>query len=107
MNASSGCLVGTLAAGDVNAAASDGVGLARHVRCTPARLRREFRDAFGMSPAAYQRQLRLWEATRLLTRTTLKVEAVANAVGYRSKKNFYRATRALTGQTPTVVGKRR
>ena len=35
--------------------------------------------------------------------TTLKIEAVAQAVGYRSKKNFYQVTRDLTVVTPTQI----
>src|SRR5438045_202695 len=34
--------------------------------------------------------------------TTEKIEPIALEVGYRSKKNFYRAFRALTGLTPST-----
>ena len=77
--------------------------MARALRCTRARAAGEFKKAYGISPHCYQRQLRIWEGLRLLRGTDLKVEAVAHAVGYRSKKNFYQVTRDVTGGTPTQM----
>jgi AraC-like DNA-binding protein len=75
-----------------------GVGtLARRFRTTPARLRLEFRHEYGMSIHDYQRVVRTLRALDRLADE--KVEAVAYAVGYRSKKNFYRAFQAVTGRT--------
>jgi AraC-like DNA-binding protein len=81
--------------------------LARELGSTGARVGAEFRKAYGISPSHYQRQLRVGEGLRLLKGTNLKVEAVAQAVGYRSKKNFYQVTRAVTGTTPTSIRNRK
>jgi AraC-like DNA-binding protein len=71
--------------------------LARRLRTTSARLRDEFRQEYGMSIHDYQRVVR---TMRALDRVVdQKVEAVAYAVGYRSKKNFYRAFSTVTGLT--------
>jgi AraC-like DNA-binding protein len=69
--------------------------LARRCHATPSRLREEFRAEYGMSIREYQQVLRMM---RGLDRMAFeKVEAVAYAVGYRSKKNFYRAFQKVTG----------
>jgi AraC-like DNA-binding protein len=73
--------------------------LARRVHVTTPQLRRAFRRSFGMSPHDYQRAVRLVEALKHVPAS--KIDAVASTVGYRSKKNFYRAFQRLTGMTPT------
>lgn len=73
--------------------------LSRQLGVNPQQLGRQFRDEFGISIPAYKRAVRIVEGIRQLS--TTKVDAVALAVGYKSKKNFYRAFRALTGLTPT------
>jgi transcriptional regulator GlxA family with amidase domain len=52
-----------------------------------------------VSPHEYQTRIRLTAAARLLP--TEKVEYVALAVGFRSKKNFYRAFRLAMGLSPS------
>src|SRR3954463_13070988 len=63
--------------------------LARRFGVTPSYLRRTFRREFGASIRQYQRTMRLIEAMAQLP--TGKIDAVALQVGYKSKKNFYRA----------------
>ena len=75
--------------------------LARKCHTTPSRLAREFRRQFGMSIPQYQRTLRMVDALDRVRHE--KIEAVAMSVGYRGRKNFYRAFRQLTGLTPTGV----
>lgn len=69
--------------------------LARRCHATPSRLRQEFREEFGMSIREYQQVVRMMRGLERVI--TEKVEAVAYAVGYRSKKNFYRAFQKVTG----------
>jgi AraC-like DNA-binding protein len=80
--------------------------LAQGLCCTQAHAVSEFRNVFGESPTQYQRRLRVREGLRLLRGTDLKVEAIARTVGYQSKKNFYRMTRAVTGKTPSGIRRR-
>jgi len=73
--------------------------LAHEFNVTPARLQRDFRDVYGMSIRAYIERVRLAAAVRELPQG--KVEAIAIAAGYRSRKTFYQALARLTGLTPT------
>ena len=75
--------------------------LAHRLAVGVAALTREFQMEFGMSIHAYQRVVRT--AVALEQIRTASVEAVAMAVGYRSKKNLYRVLRQLTGFTPRAI----
>jgi methylphosphotriester-DNA--protein-cysteine methyltransferase len=59
----------------------------------------DFERRFGLSIRAYHRILRVLAALEQVR--TAKVDAVALEVGYRSKKNLYRALYQVTGLTPT------
>jgi AraC-like DNA-binding protein len=74
--------------------------LAKRVQLGAADFRQLFRVRFGVSVSCYRRQRRVERAIELLRTDQFKVEAVAATVGYRSKKNFYKAIRAVTGNTP-------
>ena len=74
-------------------------GLARSVVAPVSALPREFEREFGLSILAYQRTLRIIAALEQLR--TEKTEAVALQVGFRSRKNFYRALHQVTRLTPT------
>ena len=63
-------------------------------------LDRAFRQHLGRSVAAEIRRLRLEQAAELLRTTKLPVSAIADACGYGDAKQFRRALRADTGQTP-------
>jgi methylphosphotriester-DNA--protein-cysteine methyltransferase len=78
-------------------------GLARRLGMHPVRLRRLCRELLGMSPRAYCQRTRVWQALKHLADSHEKVDAVALEFGWRSKKNFYRAVRAVTGLTPRQV----
>jgi AraC-like DNA-binding protein len=75
--------------------------VARELECDPDRLRRLCKEGFGVSIREYHRRTRVMTALRMVKTTPLKIEAIALMVGYRSKKNFYRAVRSVTGLTPT------
>jgi hypothetical protein len=64
---------------------------------------RGFKAAFEMSMAQYQSRCRIRAAFEQLRRPDSNVKAVAAAVGYHSRKNFYRALRLETGLTPSQV----
>jgi AraC-like DNA-binding protein len=69
-----------------------------------AYLSASFQNWYGVSIAAFQRQLRAAHALRLLAIDQMKVEAVIWAVGYgRSRKNFYRLLRATFGARPAEL----
>jgi methylphosphotriester-DNA--protein-cysteine methyltransferase len=74
--------------------------LARRFHVTPLQLRREFQREFGVSIRECQREKRVIAALEQMT--TGKIEAIALQVGYRSKKNFYRALKRVIGLTPTA-----
>ena len=61
---------------------------------------RHFKAVTGYSPLAFQRQARLLEARRLLTRGGLSVSRVAYAVGYISPSQFSREYKGLFGTPP-------
>jgi AraC-like DNA-binding protein len=77
--------------------------LARRVHATPSQLTRQFRSEFGRSIPEYQRVVRLIDALERVRHE--KAESVALQVGYKSKKNFYRALQRVTGLTPTAFRK--
>jgi methylphosphotriester-DNA--protein-cysteine methyltransferase len=74
--------------------------LAAGVGLTSSGLIRAFQNEFACTPNEYQRALRLIEALDRVPSD--KIEAVATDVGYRSKKNFYRMFKNLTGLTPSA-----
>jgi AraC-like DNA-binding protein len=74
--------------------------IARTIGITSARLRRIFLHEVGMDVTEYVRRVRLIHALEQLIGSDAKVEPIAIDVGYRSKKNFYHAFKALTGMTP-------
>jgi AraC-like DNA-binding protein len=74
--------------------------LSRTVELTPAQVSRAFRREYGMSPREYLQALRMLEAAEHVG--NMKIEAVALQVGYKSKKNFYRAFQRFTGVTPAA-----
>ena len=74
--------------------------LAGKFHLTPSRLRRAFHREFGVSIHDYQKTRRVIEALHQVPDG--KIEAIALEVGYRSKKDFYRAFHEVTGMTPTT-----
>lgn len=72
---------------------------ARH-RVSEARLRAAFVQLTGQRPHAYVRDRRVAAAAAMLTGTSTKVDAIARAVGWKSRKNFYRALASATGKRP-------
>lgn len=69
-------------------------------RSDARRLNRLFRKEFGQSVPGYLATVRVSEGVRRLRVDAGKVETIALAVGYRSKRAFYRAIRRQTGLMP-------
>jgi transcriptional regulator GlxA family with amidase domain len=63
-------------------------------------LSRRFRERVGMTPAAWIARARIREAQRLLETTRLSVEAIAEAVGFRSATVLRERFRATVGASP-------
>lgn len=67
---------------------------------------REWSKFFKVSPAEYVQDLRMKEAKRLLTLSSLKIFEVAEMCGYSNEIYFSRVFTHHTGVTPTVFRKR-
>lgn len=74
--------------------------IARAVGCHETRLRRCFRERFGISMRDFHTRCRVAHAIEMFASGASKTAAVALSVGYRSEKNFYRALRDVTGNRP-------
>lgn len=81
--------------------------LAKRLSCSTVFLRRTFQELTGRSLLEYQSELRLRMALRLLAETDWKVEAIAQDVGYRSKKDLYRMVQTHLHCTPLEYRKTR
>lgn len=79
--------------------------LAASVGMSLTSFHRHFKAVTGYSPLAFQRQVRLLEARRLLLAGGVTVSSVAFAVGYVSPSQFSREYKSLFG-TPRVVDQR-
>ncbi|HEY4276115.1 MAG TPA: AraC family transcriptional regulator [Rhizomicrobium sp.] len=60
-----------------------------------------FREAFGASPMAILRQLRMRHAATLLEADTLSIDQIAGACGYASRSSFFRAFQKSLGSDPS------
>jgi AraC family transcriptional activator of mtrCDE len=60
-----------------------------------------FREAFGVSPMAVLRQIRMRHAATLLEADTLSIDQIAGACGYASRSSFFRAFQKSVGNDPS------
>jgi AraC family transcriptional regulator len=74
--------------------------IASSVGVHPVQLARAFRRRYRCSPAEYQRQLRVEEASRQLVATTRPLAEIASAAGFADQSHFSRVFRQRTGLTP-------
>lgn len=74
--------------------------LAEHVGMSESSLHHHFKAVTGMTPMQYQKQLRLYEARRLMLVDGLDVGAAGFNVGYQSPSQFSREYRRLYGLPP-------
>jgi AraC-like DNA-binding protein len=75
--------------------------LARHASMSPKHLRRLCLQSLGRSPARQVTTLRLQRAVVLLTTSSLKVEAIAREIGYKSLYTFSHTFKKFTGRRPS------
>ncbi len=76
--------------------------LALYASTSARSLLRHFESAFGLSPYAYQRRLRMARAKVLLETTYQPIEQIAQACGYADVGTFRRLFRADTGMLPAA-----
>lgn len=74
--------------------------LAKEVGLSRAGFAQKFRNALGATPFHYLATIRIQKAMELLSKTNDKIEAVAEAVGYKDAFGFSKAFKKLTGISP-------
>ncbi len=74
--------------------------LAQHVGMSPSSLHHHFKAVTAMTPMQYQKQLRLYEARRLMLTERLDVGSAGYSVGYQSPSQFSREYSRLYGRPP-------
>lgn len=74
--------------------------LARRVHMSTSSLHRHFKAVTGFSPLQYHKQLRLYEAQRLMLAENERAASAAMAVGYESVTQFNREYKRLFGEPP-------
>jgi AraC-like DNA-binding protein len=74
--------------------------LADHVGMSQSSLHHHFKAVTNMTPVQYQKQLRLYEARRLMLVEGLDVGTAGYSVGYQSPSQFSREYRRLYGLSP-------
>ncbi len=74
--------------------------MAQAVNLSAEHLRDLFKSEIGMTPAQYQKRLRLLEARRLLESTFLNVQEIMNRVGFNDDSHFVRDFKKLYHLTP-------
>ncbi|MDO5538341.1 MAG: AraC family transcriptional regulator [Desulfovibrionaceae bacterium] len=75
--------------------------LARMANMSASSLHRRFKQLTGLSPIQYQKQLRLYEAQRLMLLEGSNVSSAAFQVGYESVTQFSREYRTVFGEAPS------
>jgi transcriptional regulator GlxA family with amidase domain len=74
--------------------------LAKKVNMAISTFHRHFRDVTNSSPLQFQKQLRLYEAQRLMILDNVGVNTAAHRVGYESSTQFIREYKRLFGEPP-------
>jgi len=74
--------------------------LAQHVHMSASSLHHHFKAITSLSPLQYQKQLRLYEARRLMVTRDVDVTTAATTVGYGSLSQFSREYSRLFGTPP-------
>ncbi len=74
--------------------------LAREVSMSVSSLHRHFKNITGFSPLQYYKQLRLYEAQRLMFMENERAAGAALCVGYESVTQFNREYKRMFGEPP-------
>lgn len=75
--------------------------LAREAGLSKFHFLREFKHAYGETPSARLRRLRMDEAKRLLQRTNLPITEIAAMCGYENPSHFATTFKQMIGTSPT------
>ncbi len=75
--------------------------IAERVHLSGSRLNTLFRSQFGCSVLTWRDNIRLQKARELLSSTSMRMSAIASAVGYNDALYFSRKFRLRFGQSPT------
>lgn len=74
--------------------------IAQYVNMAPSSFYRNFRKVTKISPLQYQKQLRLYEAQRLMLSGEYNAESASYMVGYESPTQFSREYKKMFGHPP-------
>ena len=80
--------------------------MAGQLGVSPTRAKEAFRKAFGCGIVAYQNELKIWQAKRLLCDLSLTVDEVSARLGFSSHSYFSQVFLQHTGETPTEFRRR-
>jgi AraC family L-rhamnose operon transcriptional activator RhaR/AraC family L-rhamnose operon regulatory protein RhaS len=80
--------------------------IAEVAKMSPTSVRRAFQEAFGCSPIAYMRHVRIKKAMLYLNDLSKSITDVAFEVGFSDSGHFARVFKNETGQTPSEFRKR-
>ena len=80
--------------------------LAKKVFVSPSYLFRIFRRKMGVTPMRYRNLVRVNKAKLLLLEPTLKMEEIADRLGFEDAKYFARVFKKETGSAPSEFRKR-
>ena len=75
--------------------------LAQLVNLSPSRFHQIFREATGLPPATYLRQLRIRHARELLENSFLSIKEIRTKVGFPAQSHFVRHFKRAYGIPPT------
>ena len=81
--------------------------LARMHNMSTSNFHRQFKSLTGMSPLQFQKQIRLFEAQRMMLAQHAQVAEAAYAVGYESPTQFVREYKRQFGDSPLRDVRRR
>ncbi|HSB74611.1 MAG TPA: GlxA family transcriptional regulator, partial [Terriglobales bacterium] len=76
--------------------------LAERACLSPRQFTRRFKQAFGVTPGEFVENLRLDEARRRLSASSVAIEGVADSVGFASADSFRRAFERRFGVAPSI-----
>ena len=74
--------------------------LARSLNLAPSSFYRYFKNVTNVSPLQYQKQLKLYEAQRLMLTGVHNAESASYLVGYESPTQFSREYKKMFGNPP-------
>lgn len=81
--------------------------LAEVMCLAPSYFHRVFRITFGITPAAYINQLKMREAVKLLTTTSMSIKEIGFSLGYADDSHFSKAVRSFYNMTPKSLRQNR